>query len=125
MNKRRKADKAKEIANYHYYKWNYQKALKSYLRMWKYDEWYGKRDTYLYNMAYSYKCLWDYTKALKVIEYLKTCWTYTYETLELKKEVLEYVWNMKEAQICQNKMDEINDAISDDTLLEEYLKHTA
>jgi hypothetical protein len=32
---------------------------------------------------------------------------------------------MKEAQICQNKMDEINDAISDDTLLEEYLKHTA
>jgi hypothetical protein len=57
------------------------------------------------------------------MEYSKNCGTYTYNSLELKKELLEYSWDTYEAQKCQNEMDKIDEVSSDDTLLDEYLKH--
>lgn len=125
MNKRRKADKAQKIGDHHFEKSNYKSALKSYRRFWKYDKWFHIRDNYLYKVAYSYKCLWDYEKALKVMEYLKNCGTYTYNSLELKKELLEYLWHTKQAEECQKELDTIDKKISDNTLLDSYLKHTS
>lgn len=125
MNKRRKAEKAFEIGNYHYEKANYNRALESYLRSWKYNAWFHINDIPLYKIAYSYKCLWDYKKALKIIEYIKTCSTDSYEVLELKIELLKCTWNKQKAQICQKEIDKIDKIISDDTLLDEYLKLTA
>lgn len=125
MNKRRKACKAQKIGDYHYEKEHYRKALESYLRWWNNDPWFRIRDSYLYKISYCYKCLWEYHKAFKIIEYMKQCGTYTYNSLELKKEICDILWKAKEWKKCQRQLNIIDTEISDNSLLDRYLEHTS
>jgi tetratricopeptide (TPR) repeat protein len=122
MNKRRKVKKARKLADYYFYKWRYKKALEQYLRIWKYDTWYGISEIYLNNIVTCYRYFGKDKKALQVVDIALMSSPCCYKHIQNKAELLEYFWRNIEAREYRDTIKKIDVQILDNSLLDAYLK---